>query len=300
MKRVKLQKHKFYVYEHWRPDKDHCFYVGKGYGQRAYNTSHRSNNHYARIAAKLSALGMCIEVRMVQFGLLEEEAFQIEKERIVFWKSCGVKLANYTNGGDGVAGYKRSWAWRLEAGRARRGRKHTEATKLKMSLAQKGKKLSEETKRKISLSHKGKVQVPHTKEHKAKIAAKSRGRKHTAETKAKMSFHARNRSQTHLNRLSAALRGQVIPFEQRLKMSEAARHRPPISEQTRAKLSRASKARKRTPEWLAKLSASVKAVWSRNSGNMGMTGKQHSEETKRKSGAAISAAKAKNKSIVVQ
>jgi len=25
----------YYVYEHWRPDKDICFYVGKGKGSRA-------------------------------------------------------------------------------------------------------------------------------------------------------------------------------------------------------------------------------------------------------------------------
>ena len=25
----------FYVYEHWRPDKDTCFWVGKGKGDRA-------------------------------------------------------------------------------------------------------------------------------------------------------------------------------------------------------------------------------------------------------------------------
>jgi hypothetical protein len=30
---------KFYVYEHWRPDKDVCFYVGKGHGRRAYKTA---------------------------------------------------------------------------------------------------------------------------------------------------------------------------------------------------------------------------------------------------------------------
>ena len=29
------QSANYYVYEHWRPDKDVCFYVGKGKGGRA-------------------------------------------------------------------------------------------------------------------------------------------------------------------------------------------------------------------------------------------------------------------------
>lgn len=28
-------KNNFYVYEHWRLDRDECFYVGKGTGKRA-------------------------------------------------------------------------------------------------------------------------------------------------------------------------------------------------------------------------------------------------------------------------
>jgi hypothetical protein len=85
----------FYVYEHWRPDKDICFYVGKGRGKRAYNFAQRSV-HHKRIVNKLSRLGMCVEVRLVASGLQESVAFAIERQRIAFWRSVGVAIINKT------------------------------------------------------------------------------------------------------------------------------------------------------------------------------------------------------------
>lgn len=35
----------YYVYEHWRLDKDECFYVGKGRGNRAYKMRDRNRFH---------------------------------------------------------------------------------------------------------------------------------------------------------------------------------------------------------------------------------------------------------------
>ena len=93
---------KFYIYEHWRPDRDECFYVGKGHGVRA-NWLRGRNQHHRAIQAKLSRLGMAVEVRMVRTGLSEDEAFTLEIERIAFWRNAGVDLANITNGGRGIA-----------------------------------------------------------------------------------------------------------------------------------------------------------------------------------------------------
>lgn len=93
----------FYVYEHWRPDRDECFYVGKGNGGRAYKMRDR-NLHHRAIVKKLSDLGMMVEVRMVASGLAENDAFSIEQERIAFWRSAGIDLANKTIGGEGVSG----------------------------------------------------------------------------------------------------------------------------------------------------------------------------------------------------
>jgi hypothetical protein len=49
-------------------------------------------------------MGMAVEVRMVATGLDEETAFDIEKQRIAFWREAGVDLANRTNGGEGTSG----------------------------------------------------------------------------------------------------------------------------------------------------------------------------------------------------
>lgn len=94
---------KFYVYEHWRPDRDECFYVGKGHGKRANKMSCR-NRHHTAIQAKLSRLGMAVEVRMVQVGIEESAAHSLEVDRIAFWRLAGIDLANLTDGGEGSAG----------------------------------------------------------------------------------------------------------------------------------------------------------------------------------------------------
>lgn len=96
---------KFYVYEHWRLDRDECFYVGKGHGKRAYNMRHR-NQHHKAIQNKVSRIGSAVEVRIVAYGLTEHEAFSLEIQRISFWEGHGIDLANHTKGGNGTVGYK--------------------------------------------------------------------------------------------------------------------------------------------------------------------------------------------------
>lgn len=94
---------KYYVYEHWRTDRDECFYVGKGMGSRAYKMGCR-NRHHKAIQAKVIREGCAIEVRIVSSGLTEDEAFALEIERIAFWRSKNIDLANLTNGGEGPSG----------------------------------------------------------------------------------------------------------------------------------------------------------------------------------------------------
>ena len=96
-----------YVYEHWRPDTNQCFWVGKGttFRYRVY----RRNRHYNNIAAKLKKYGLKIEVRFVAAGLSDEDAYQVEIDRILFWKEHGVPLTNAATGGrGGMSGIKRS------------------------------------------------------------------------------------------------------------------------------------------------------------------------------------------------
>ena len=153
----------FYVYEHWRLDRDECFYVGKGHGGRAYKRSGR-NSHWTNIVAKLERIGSGYEIRLVATNLSEEEAFAIERERIAFWRDI-VDLANMSSGGEGLAD-------------------PSEEIRQKISAAHTGKLVSDETRAKLSKIHKGKKL---TEEQKEMAGSSMRGKKHSSETKAKMS-----------------------------------------------------------------------------------------------------------------
>lgn len=127
----------FYVYEHWRTDRQECFYVGKGKGNRAYAMSRR-NKHHQAIVAKLHRTGYAVEVKIVASGLSEEQAYSLEIERIAFWKDIGADLANISIGGIGGAS----------------GVPKTEEHKKKISAALKGQIISEERRKKHSETYK--------------------------------------------------------------------------------------------------------------------------------------------------
>lgn len=141
------QAAKYYVYEHWRLDRDECFYVGKGKGNRAYQMRDR-NRHHKAIMAKLSREGFAVEVKIVASGLTEQESFNLEIERIAFWRQEGVDLANITIGGEGASGLK-----------------HSDETKRLWSEQRKGRHVPPEGRIKRSETMKG---VPKSKEHAAR------------------------------------------------------------------------------------------------------------------------------------
>jgi hypothetical protein len=153
---------RFYVYEHWRPDKGVCFYVGKGSGTRAYNMSSREPHHKA-IRKKLMAMGLSVEIRIFASNLTEVEAFEVERERIAHFRSKGSCLSNITDGGGGTSGHR-----------------HTDETKEKMRISQ-GKRgpraaLSQEAKDKISKSNRGnkkRLGKTHTDEVKSALRSKA-------------------------------------------------------------------------------------------------------------------------------
>jgi hypothetical protein len=177
---------KFYVYEHWRPDLDLPFYVGKGSGSRS-DPCRTRNKHHSNIKAKLKRLGMCVEVRMVSSGLSEDDALRLEVDRIAFWKGLGIELSNKTAGGDGLksppedvlkkmrAASKKRWASpkerekasaatklamsdpkaRTKISRALTGKTASAETREKMSHSAMGHIVSEETRKKISKAHLG-------------------------------------------------------------------------------------------------------------------------------------------------
>ena len=66
---------KFYVYEHWRPDINMPFYVGKGSGNRAFRLKKNRNRHFRNIVSKLEKQGLCVEIKMVSANLSEATGF---------------------------------------------------------------------------------------------------------------------------------------------------------------------------------------------------------------------------------
>ncbi|MEN6608604.1 MAG: NUMOD3 domain-containing DNA-binding protein [Bryobacteraceae bacterium] len=200
----------FYVYEHWRLDRDECFYVGKGRGGRAYSMKDR-NRHHQAIVAKLSRTGSAFEVRIVASGLYEQKAFDLERERIVFWRSIGVDLTNLTNGGEGISGFKHSEETRKNLSEKNKG----------IPSPLRGKPLSEETKKKISEIAKKRGIPKFTKEQQEKASNWHRGRKRSAETCAKISAKAKGRPASNKGKPSP-LKGRKVSLETRKLMSEKA------------------------------------------------------------------------------
>lgn len=198
----------FYVYEHWRLDRDECFYVGKGHGQRAYNMSRR-NRHHSAIQAKVRREGFAIEVRIVASGLSEEDAYKLEAERILFWRNAGIDISNISIGGRGGSKGVSPWI---------KGKKHSEETIVKMSISSREQakhrsdecwkknkqKLSSEEHRRmlspiISKANKNRVWSQESKE---KIANSLRGRKMSEEARKNMSLAQKGKPKSEAHKLA--------------------------------------------------------------------------------------------------
>lgn len=127
---------RFYVYEHWRPDINEPFYVGKGCGRRAYKLGQNSqrNLHHQAVATKLSRLGLKVEVRIVARFATTEEAYAYEMERIAYWRALGMELVNRTAGGEGIR--DASPETRALISKWHKGRKLSDETRAKMRASQ--------------------------------------------------------------------------------------------------------------------------------------------------------------------
>lgn len=215
-----------FVYEHWRPDKDICFYVGRGRKRRPTDMIGRSD-HHKRIQAKLARKGLCVEVRLVAGGLTHDESVALEIERIAFWRSVGVPIINRTAGGEGA----------LDP---------VPETRAKMRAAKLGGTLTDEHKAKIAASTKAALLAPGMHE---KLSSAIRASHARAEVKEKLSRHQRTRvrSKEQYEKTAAKLRGRKLSPEHAAKarMASVGRKQP----QEEIERRRASNTgRKRSPE----------------------------------------------------
>lgn len=185
---------KFYVYLHLKNDDKTPFYVGKGFGNRAYRKVSR-NPWWKNTVNKHG-----YEVQFIETNLSEDYAFELEKH---FIKKIGRKdlglgpLVNLTDGGQGPSGlrFEMSDESKLKISKASKSRMEvSEATREKISKAHKGKIVSSETREKISRSKSGKKHTkPMSDEAKLKLSESRKGIKFSDETRKKMSISATKR-----------------------------------------------------------------------------------------------------------
>lgn len=198
-----LTDRKFYVYVHSRLLTGEPFYIGKGSGTRAHDMVRR-NSWWKRIVDKDGGR----KITYIAKNIDEELAFLVEEEAISKSRSLNVKLVNFTDGGEGMSGYRftkeqRSRRSELKKGNKNNlGRKVSPEVKARMSAAQKARtvwpKLSEEHKAKISESLKGNK--------------RNMGNKASEETRRKLSSMRKGKQYTL---------GHKLTDEHKAKLSEA-------------------------------------------------------------------------------
>ena len=176
----------FLVYVHIRLDSGEPFYVGKGTIKRIRKKTNR-NKHWHSIVEKCNGFNSVI----IKDNLFENEAFQLEKDTISEYRLKKINLCNYTDGGDGVSGYKHTDECKLKMSKLAKGRpahnkgsKASDVSREKMKMAKLGKKLSKEHVEKVAASKRGK---PLSYECRMKISNALTGKKHTEDAKIKMS-----------------------------------------------------------------------------------------------------------------
>ncbi len=146
----------FYVYVHRKSDNNDVFYIGKGKGKRAYSRHGRSVWWKSTVAKH----GFTCEI--VEKGLSEQSAFDLEIELIKFYRECGYKLCNMTDGGQGMSGNIASAETRAKLSARFKGRELSEEWRNKLSISRKGWIPSEETRQKLREHNLGKTQSKET------------------------------------------------------------------------------------------------------------------------------------------
>jgi hypothetical protein len=224
----------FYVYEHIRNDTNEIFYVGKGSNDRCFTKIGR-NQHWHNI---VNFAGFT--VRMIFENITEELALELEKELIKELREQGIPLVNYTDGGDGVSGYKHTNEARAKMSEKKTGVKlepFSEEHKQKMSKAAMGdnnpmygKEITDEHRARLIVSAKAKVFSP---EHRANLSKALIGRKFSAETRKKIgeAFKGKKLSEEHKQKISESLKGH----KNNLGITLSEKHKKNISESMKGK-----------------------------------------------------------------
>jgi hypothetical protein len=252
---------KFYTYIHTTSDlagePSRVFYVGKGRKGRAWVLIRR-NKYWSSIASKHG-----VDVTICAYWPSEEEAHEHEKFLILCFRDMGIRLANMTDGGEGMSGHS-----------------PTPETRKKMSVAGKRQVFSEERRKNISAGLMGRV-----------ISDETRQKLREAFIGKPISLEARRKASEKLRGENHPMYGKKHSEESRQKMSASAKGRVaynkgiPASEESRKKMSEIKRALGHKP-WLGKtrdqetrdkIAKSLQGVMAGEKNPF--FGKKHSEET---------------------
>jgi hypothetical protein len=178
----------YYVYTHSDPNTLKVKYVGKGSKNRAYVLYKRYAKHSNWIKS-LKNKNQLPVINIIYNNLQEQDAFNLEKELILFIKDQGGELLNMTDGGEGPSGVKFSKE-EIERRRAyaasRKGHLHP----------RKGKKTPEKSKA-LHLKAINEFWKNASPEYRKKVGAKHLGKPKSEESKLKMSIAAKKRWGTY-------------------------------------------------------------------------------------------------------
>jgi hypothetical protein len=238
-----MNDREFYTYLHCRPDGT-PFYVGKGFGNRAYHIERNRNPHHRHIVAKYGAMNIRVYIFECDS---ETQALTDEIHQIAQLRAEGHNLANITNGGDGVSGLVHSEKTRRllakKAAMASRAIWNDPEYRERMSRIRSeqyhptGLRHTENAKRRIGEASKCNqyaLGYHHTEEAKERIGKASvgrkpyLGRKHDDKTKQKMSeAHMGHETSAETRaKIGAAHRGKTITEEHRAIISKTHKGKP--------------------------------------------------------------------------
>jgi hypothetical protein len=188
----------FYVYIHKKPDGT-PFYVGKGHGKRAYKLNGR-NPHHQAILDKYAGQ-VVIEITNCE---TEKAAFELEKIYVKQLRDQGYRLANMTDGGEGMCGFKLDPAIQERVNAINRTKVRSDEFKAMVSAQWKGVKRGEPSpvhKQRNAEAKKGNTfrrGAKHTPEAIQKMSASQTGKRWTEQQK--QSYSIKKLGVAHKNR----------------------------------------------------------------------------------------------------
>lgn len=194
----------FYTYV-WKNERGVPFYVGKGYGKRAWVITKRSKDF-------MDIYSSCTcSVEIADQFIHESQAFAHEIHLIAKYGRVenGGTLVNMTDGGEGASGLSHSECAKIKMSLLRRGHAVSEETRRKISASQIGKRLSDEHVANIIKSAQGRKRYIMSQSHRESIAAAM----HREEVRGKISVAIRGKSKSsgHISSLSKASRNSGPP-----------------------------------------------------------------------------------------